>query len=48
MEVKASRPKDFALPERADLESALPGLIGDVAARGLFNDPPALTVTYRK
>ncbi|CBS87258.1 type I-G CRISPR-associated RAMP protein Csb1/Cas7g [Azospirillum lipoferum] len=45
---EVTAPKAFVLPALADLEEALPGLIGAVAAEGLFNDPPALTVTWRK
>ncbi|WP_448190484.1 type I-G CRISPR-associated RAMP protein Csb1/Cas7g [Azospirillum sp. sgz301742] len=43
-----TKPEGFALPSLEDLEAALPGLIRAVAAEGLFNDPPTLTVTWRK
>jgi CRISPR-associated protein Csb1 len=45
---RVTRPEGFALPELTDLEAALPGLIAAVAADGLFNDPPVLTVIWRK
>lgn len=47
-EPAVTRPEGFALPPLAELEAALPGLIRAVAAEGLFNDPPILTVTWRK
>lgn len=48
VETRVTRPEGFALPSRADLEAALPELIGAVAAQGLFGEPRVLTVTYRK
>ncbi len=41
-------PEGFALPDLADLENALPGLIAAVAAEGLFAEPRVTTVVYRK
>lgn len=48
VETRVTRPEGFAMPSRADLEAALPKLIGAVAAQGLFGEPRVLTVTYRK
>lgn len=45
---RVTAPAGFALPALAEIEAALPGLIRAVAAEGLFNDPAALTVTWRK
>ena len=38
----------FELPSLGSLEAELPGLIRDVASKGLFGENPVLTVTYRK
>src|SRR5690606_22457645 len=48
LEVCASRPGGFRLPETRELEDALPELIAAAAAEGLFSDPPVTPVTYRK
>lgn len=45
--LKVARPKDdFAVPELSGLTTELPGLIQVVAAKGLFADPAATTVTW--
>ena len=46
--ILATRPDGFELPSLDSLEAELPGLIQDVAAKGLFGEDPVLTVTYRK
>ena len=46
--IRVTRPDGFALPGLDDLEAELPGLIRDVASKGLFGENPVLTVTYRK
>lgn len=46
--VTVARPQGFALPELAELEGALPALIEAVASAGLFAEPRATVVTYRK
>ena len=46
--ITVTRPKTFALPTLADLESELPALIESVGAKGLFGEPRVLTVTYGK
>ena len=46
--IRATRPDEFELPELADLEEELPGLIGAATDKGLFGEDPVLTVTYRK
>jgi len=43
-----TRPAGFALPSRAELEAALPGLIDAAAGEGLFSDPRVTTVTYSR
>jgi len=43
-----TRPDGYQLPELADLEEALPGLIAGAKAEGVFADPPVTEVTYRK
>lgn len=48
VEVRATRPQGFSLPDTDALEEILPGLIAAVAAEGLFSDPPVTVVTYRK
>lgn len=44
----ATRPNDCLLPDRAELEAALPSLIEAVAQEGRFSDPRVTTVTYEK
>ena len=46
--IRVTRPGGFALPGLDDLEAELPGLIRDVASKGLFGESSILTVTYRK
>ena len=46
--IRVTRPDGFELPGLDDLEAELPGLIRDVASKGLFGENPILTVTYRK
>ena len=46
--IRVTRPDGFELPGLDDLEAELPGLIRDVASKGLFGENPVLTVTYRK
>lgn len=46
--VTVTRPQGFALPELAELEGALPALIEAVAGVGLFAEPRATVVVYRK
>lgn len=43
-----TRPEAFTLPALQNITDDLPGLIEAVSQKGMFNDPPALTVTYRK
>lgn len=43
-----TRPQSITLPDRAELEAALPSLIQAVAAEGLFAEPRVTTVTWRK
>lgn len=43
-----TRPEAFTLPALQTITHALPGLIEAVSQKGMFNDPPVLTVTYRK
>jgi len=45
--LKVTAPEGFLLPELAELESELPGLIRAVASEGKFADPPVTTVTWR-
>ena len=44
--VAVTRPAPFALPALDELRDEMPDLISAVAARGLFNEPRAVTVTY--
>ena len=37
----------FSLPDLGDIEAALPALIEEVRAKGLFGEARDLTVTYR-
>ena len=46
-DVTVTRPQAFTLPTLASLVEELPGIIQAVADRGLFNEPRAMTVTYR-
>ena len=46
--LRVTRPSDFTLPQEQYLEEQLPTLIRDVAAEGLFAEPPVTTVTWRK
>ena len=46
--IRVTRPDGFELPGLDDLEAELPGLIRDVASKGLFGESSVLTVTYRK
>lgn len=43
-----TRPTNFAIPELAVLEEALPGLIAAVAAEDKFANPPTTPVTWKK
>ena len=45
-EVRVTRPAAFTLPALGALANELPGLIAAVAERGMFNEPPAVTVTF--
>lgn len=44
--LRATRPTAIALPDRAALEAALPGLVRACAARGLFAQPVVTEVRY--
>ena len=44
--VRVTRPATFALPTLDALSTELPELIAAVAARGVFNEPRAVTVTF--
>ena len=46
--VRVTRPDGFELPSLDKLDAELPGLIQDVASKGLFGKSSVLTVTYRK
>ena len=46
--MRVTRPGAFTLPTLQAVTDALPGLIGAVSQQGMFNDPPTLTVTYKK
>jgi CRISPR-associated protein Csb1 len=43
-----TRPKDWLLPERTQVEAALPGLIAAVTAENRFAEPRATKVTWEK
>lgn len=43
-----TRPTTWVLPERAELEAVLPGLIADVAAEDCFAEPRITRVTWEK
>ncbi|MBP8810145.1 MAG: type I-U CRISPR-associated protein Cas7 [Kofleriaceae bacterium] len=45
-EIVVTRPAGFALPGRAELEAALPGLIAAVAQRKLFAEPAVTAANY--
>lgn len=47
-DIRVTRPEAFTLPTLQAVTDALPELIGAVSQQGMFNDPPALTVTYKK
>ncbi len=47
-ELRVTRPSGFTLPEQDILANELPRLIREVADQGLFADPPATEVTWRK
>ncbi len=47
-ELRVTRPRGFTLPEQDILANELPRLIREVADQGLFADPPATEVTWRK
>ena len=47
-DMRVTRPEAFTLPALQTITDALPELIEAVSQKGMFNDPPALTVTYRK
>lgn len=46
--LRVTRPEAFTLPALRTITDALPGLIETVSQKGMFNNPPALTVKYRK
>ncbi len=46
--ITVTRPNGFDIPEVADLENALPGLIAAAHNEGVFADPVITEVTYRK
>jgi CRISPR-associated protein Csb1 len=46
--LRVTRPQSFVVPERSELEAALPALIEAVAAEGHFAEPRVTTVTWRK
>ncbi len=46
--LRVTRPADYTLPSRLDLEAALPGIIQTVAAEGRFAEPRVTTVTWSK
>ena len=47
-EITVTRPDNFDLPDREEIESELPGLIEAVGSRGLFGESRVLTVHYEK
>lgn len=47
-DMRVTRPEAFTLPALQTITDTLPELIKTVSQKGMFNDPPALTVTYRK
>ena len=44
--VRTTRPSSFAFPTLDALRTEMPDLIAAVAARGMFNEPRAVTVTF--
>lgn len=46
--LRTTRPEGFDVPELAELETELPGLIETVAGEGRFNEPRVTEVIYRK
>ena len=48
VELRVTRPAGWTLPERAELEAALPGLIEAVATAGGFAEPRATPVRWEK
>lgn len=44
--VRITRPGTFAFPTLDALRTEMPELIAAVAARGMFNEPRAVTVTF--
>ena len=47
-DMRVTRPETFTLPKLEVITDALPRLIETVSQKSMFNDPPMLTVTYRK
>lgn len=47
-QIRVIRPDDFILPERAELEQALPLLINAAAEEQVFNDPRITVIQWRK
>lgn len=47
VELRATRPEGFDVPDLSELESELPGAIAAVAKEGRFSDPAVTEVTYR-
>ncbi len=45
-DVVVKRPEGWELPDLADLEADLPGLVAAAAGDGLFADPPVTTVVF--
>ncbi len=43
---KVTRPAGYVLPTAETVAEIIPQLIESVASQGLFNDPPAFTITY--
>lgn len=46
--LRVTRPDTFVMPERKEIEAALPGLIQAVAEENIFAEPRVTTVTWRK
>ena len=47
-DMRVTRPEAFTLPTLQTITNDLPGLISKVSQKGMFNEPPVLTVTYKK
>ena len=47
-DMRVTRPEAFTLPTLQTITNDLPGLIRKVSQKGMFNNPPVLTVTYSK